>query len=65
MWIVIFSYLTDHKSDANIANSVDFKPQLVLLASQTPYLVYINEFSLMLRIGANKDVLERFTTKVF
>lgn len=55
MWIVIFSYLTEHEN-----SKFDFKPELIKLASLTPYLVYIQEFSLMLRIGHNKDVLERF-----
>jgi hypothetical protein len=55
MWIVIFSYLTEHEN-----SKFDFKPELIKLASLTPYLVYVQEFSLMLRIGHNKDVLERF-----
>ena len=60
MWIVIFSYLTEHEN-----SKFNFKPELIKLASLTPYLVYIQEFSLMLRIGHNKDVLERFIQVAF
>ena len=31
----------------------------------TPYLVYMSEFSLMLRIGSNKETLDKFTTSTF
>lgn len=31
----------------------------------TPYLVYMSEFSLMLRIGSNKEILDKFTTSTF
>ena len=60
MWIVIFSYLTEHEN-----SKFDFRSDLIKLASLTPYLFYIQEFSLMLRIGHNKDVLERFIQVTF
>jgi hypothetical protein len=31
----------------------------------TPSLVYMNEFSLMLRMGSSKEILEAFTDSVF
>lgn len=64
MWLVIFSYLTTYKR----AGELDFSPfitDLVFLAQLTPYLVYMSEFSLMLRMGSNKDILEGFIDLVF
>lgn len=81
MWIVIFSYLTlnkngDHEllyakegdlhpQQKKSLNFQTFLPQLVSLAKLTPYLVYMQEFPLMLRMGSNRGILESFTEEVF
>ena len=60
VWIVIVSYLTSTKKDEST-----FRDVLIQIASQTPYIVFMNDFSLMLRMGSNKDVLEKFIQSVF
>jgi len=61
MWIVIFSFTTSHK----IPLEKNYLSILVKLAQMSPYLMYVNEFSLMLRMGSNKEILEAFTDTVF
>ena len=59
MWIVIVSYLTMNQRDIEHG---PFRRLLTQLAALTPYLSYLKEFSLMIRLGSNKDILERFIT---
>lgn len=59
LWLVICGYL--HSNSALQSSS----PQLVALAERTPNLVYMSEFSLMLRLGGNKEVIEGFIDMVY
>jgi hypothetical protein len=38
---------------------------MITLASYTPYLIYQNEFALMIKTGTNKDILEVFCDGMF
>jgi len=58
LWLVICGYLHGH-------SALQSTPQLVALAERTPNLVYMSEFSLMLRLGGNKEVVEGFIDMVY
>ncbi len=60
MWLVIFGFL-----HSKSFFSKPLPPIVSGLAKRTPSLVYMSDFSLMLRLGNNKEVIEGFIDLVF
>lgn len=61
LWLFVASYMTVLKDSKN-PPSDSIKSELIQLSSMTPYIVYANDFSLMLRMGKSKEILDSFMT---